>query len=260
MEFATIRLEREGAVARIVLARSDRLNALTWDMAHELSRALNNLGDARALLLTGEGRAFCAGADLAPTIDTEEGVAETIYRTLTGALNPVILQLLDLPIPTVVAVNGAAAGIGCPLALAGDFVLAAESAYFLQAFVNIGLVPDGGSSWMLPRLIGTARAMEMMMLGERLPAARAEQWGLIHRCVDDGALQEEAMAIARRLAAGPTKALNAIRQNVRTAMLLDLPAMMDREAEAQHAAAGTQDGEEGVRSFLEKRVPRFSGN
>ena len=113
---------------------------------------------------------------------------------------------------------------------------------------------------MLPRLIGTARAMEMMMLGERLPAPRAEQWGLIHRCVDDGALQEEAMAIARRLAAGPTKALNAIRQNVRTAMLLDLPAMMDREAEAQHAAAGTQDGEEGVRSFLEKRVPRFSGN
>lgn len=259
MSFESIRLERVGAVARIVLNRPERLNACPPSMAVEISDALAMLGDARAVLLTGEGRAFCSGADLAATGARSITGGAGSYKALTESYNPLILKLSRVPVPVVIAVNGPAAGVGCSLALAGDFTLAAKSAYFLQAFVNIGLVPDGGSSWILPRLVGKARAMQMMMLGERIPAAQAEDWGLIYKAVDDAALADEALALATRLAAGPTLALGILRQNAARALETDLAAALLAEAEGQNRAGDSADAAEGIRAFLEKRKADFQG-
>lgn len=259
MSFESIRLERVGAVARIVLNRPERLNACPPSMAVEISDALAMLGDARAVLLTGEGRAFCSGADLAATGARSITGGAGSYKALTEAYNPMILKLSRVPVPVVIAVNGPAAGVGCSLALAGDFTLAAKSAYFLQAFVNIGLVPDGGSSWILPRLVGKARAMQMMMLGERIGAEQAADWGLIYRAVDDAALADEALALATRLAAGPTLALGILRQNAARALETDLAAALLAEAEGQNRAGDSADAAEGIRAFLEKRKADFQG-
>jgi 2-(1,2-epoxy-1,2-dihydrophenyl)acetyl-CoA isomerase len=217
------------------------------------------LGQARAVLLTGEGRAFCSGADLAAKGDRSITGGAGSYKALTEAYNPLILKLSRVPVPVVVAVNGPAAGVGCSLALAGDFTLAAQSAYFLQAFVNIGLVPDGGSSWILPRLIGKARAMQMMMLGERIPAVQAQDWGLIYKAVDDEDLQAQALALATRLANGPTVALGTLRQTVARALETDLAGALLSEAEGQHKAGDSTDAAEGIAAFLEKRAARFTG-
>lgn len=259
MSFETIRLEHVGPVAKIVLNRPERLNACPPDMAVEISDALAMLGDARAVLLTGEGRAFCSGADLSSTGKRSISGGAGSYKALTEAYNPLILKLSRLPLPVVVAVNGPAAGVGCSLALAGDFTLAAMSAYFLQAFVNIGLVPDGGSTWILPRLIGKARAMQMMMLGERIGAEQAHEWGLIYKAVDDAALQDEALALATRLAHGPTVALGTLRQNLARAVESDLATTLLVEAEGQRKAGDSADAAEGIRAFLEKRKPAFTG-
>ena len=259
MSFDTIRLEHIGPVAKIVLNRPERLNACPPNMAVELADALSMLGDARAVLLTGEGRAFCSGADLASTGARSITGGAGSYKALTEAYNPLILKLSRVAVPVVVAVNGPAAGVGCSLALAGDFTLAAHSAYFLQAFVNIGLVPDGGSTWILPRLIGKARAAQMMMLGERIGAQQAQDWGLIYRAVDDAALQAEALALATRLANGPTVALGTLRQNLARAVESDLANTLLIEAEGQRKAGDSKDAAEGIAAFLQKRKPAFTG-
>ena len=171
-----------------------------------------------------------------------------------------IAKLARLSVPVVTAVNGPAAGVGCSIALMGDFVLAAKSAYFLLAFVNIGLVPDGGASWVLPRLIGKPRATQMMMLGERVSAEKAEDWGMIYKAVDDAVLADEAMALADRLANGPTVALGTMRQNLARALETDLPAALLTEAEGQWRAGDSADSKEGIKAFLEKRKADFKGN
>lgn len=252
-----ILLGRRGDVLLITLNRPERLNAASLELADELTAALGDLGGARAVMITGAGRAFCSGADLQMRGDGHRG--EASHAALTCHYNPLMLALAELSVPVVAAVNGPAAGIGCSLALAADFVVAARSAYFLQAFVNIGLVPDGGASWMLPRLVGRARATEMMMLGEKVGAEKAEEWGMIHACVDDEALMPRALALAERLAAGPTVALGVMRRNVAAAAESGYADALAREADGQRTAAGSADAAEGARAFLEKRTPGFEG-
>lgn len=259
MEFATIRVERVGDVRKIALNRPERLNACPPEMAVEIAKAISDLDGARTVLITGEGRAFCSGADLSAGSDNSIEGGRGAYTALTRAYNPLLLLLSRLAVPVVTAVNGPAAGIGCSIALAGDFVLAGRSAYFLQAFVNIGLIPDGGASWMLTRLIGKARATEMMMLGEKIGAEKAESWGLIYKTVDDATLQDEAMALATRLAAGPTVALGTMRQTISKALEADYASALLMEAEGQWKAGDSKDAAEGARAFLEKRKARFSG-
>ncbi|WP_374405345.1 enoyl-CoA hydratase-related protein [Pelagerythrobacter sp.] len=263
MEFQTIRLDIADSIATITLNRPERLNACSLDMADELSLALDNLGPeengARVLVLTGEGRAFCSGADLAARGDRPVNGGQGSYMALTEKYNPLMMKLARLDLPVVCAVNGPAAGIGCSLALAGDFVIAGASGYFLQAFVNIGLVPDGGASWMLPRLIGKARATEMMMLGEKIGADQAFEWGLIHKAVADEALADETKALAVRLASGPTLAYATMRRNLLTALDSSYAEALLAEAEGQRTAGGSEDAMEGGMAFLQKRKPVFKG-
>lgn len=259
--FEMIRVVRDGPLAIITLNRPDRLNAAPPQMFDEIKAAAMLAADdgARALLITGEGRAFCSGADLAANAASDVPPAERTRNSLTNHYNPAMMALADLPIPIVTAVNGVAAGIGCSLALASDFAIAGESAYFLLAFVNIGLVPDGGATWWIPRSIGSARAMEMMMLGERIPAAKAAEWGMIYKSVPDSALIDEARALATRLANGPTLALGSMRKLVRDAMHSSYPAALMAEADAQAMAGGSADAMEGIGAFLMKRPAKFSG-
>jgi 2-(1,2-epoxy-1,2-dihydrophenyl)acetyl-CoA isomerase len=259
MRFASIRLDQGAdAVATITLARPHTLNALSMEMVDELRDAvaeINRSSEARCLLITGEGQGFSSGADLA----AGGGLPEDAGATLEKHFNPLIEALFALPIPVVAAVNGVAAGAGCSIALAADIVIAARSAYFLQAFVNVGLIPDAGATWLLPRLAGRARAMEMMMLGERLSAAQALEWGLISRVVDDDRLASEAGTLAARLAAGPTVALGLIRRLARDAEQVSLGDALAMERAAQREASATEDFKTGVGAFLAKQPPRFEG-
>jgi 2-(1,2-epoxy-1,2-dihydrophenyl)acetyl-CoA isomerase len=280
--FETIRFAMNGNVAMITLNRPARLNAappLMFAEIHQVLKALPGFG-ARALLMTGEGRAFCSGADLqanaqaAADASANSGTnanagpgaapqnitrGERSYKALTEVYGPTMLAISKLSLPVVTAVNGVAAGIGCSLALAGDFTLAAKSAYFLQAFVNIGLVPDGGSSWMLTRLVGKARATEMMLLGERISAEKAEQWGLIYRAVEDADLQAQALALAQRLANGPTVALGLMRQGLAGALEQTYAEALNTEARHQSIAANSADASEGGQAFLQRRKAVFAG-
>jgi len=258
-DYGTIRYALADAVATITLARPERLNAIVPAMLDELRQALARAVDegARAVLIAGEGRAFCSGADLIARSDG--GLPDDLGAVLETQYNPLALQLADLPIPVVTAVQGAAAGAGCSLALHGDFVVAAESAYFLLAFVNIGLVPDFGATWLVAKGAGRAKALEMMLLGERVPAARALEWGLIYRVVADEMLLAEAEALAKRLAAGPTRAMGMIRRAVGRALVTTLPEVLAQEAVDQRAAGRTADFAEGVMAFVGKRDARFVG-
>lgn len=262
-EYEHIRVERaetDGApVTAITLNRPERLNAMPPEMAVELRDVLAEPGDTRAFLITGEGRAFCSGADLAAKRDRPVSGGRGAYDSLGMSYNPLMVQMAQCEVPIVAAVNGPAAGIGCSVALAADFVIAGSSAYFLQAFVNIGLVPDGGASWMLPRLVGKARATEMMMLGEKIEAGKAERWGLIHKAVADGILMDEARALAARLANGPTLALGQMRANIMHALQHDLPSALHQEAIGQRRAGDSNDAVEGGMAFLQKRKPAFKG-
>ena len=259
-EYETILAEKKGDVLVVTLNRPERLNAASLQMADDLSIALYDLQGARALLITGAGRAFCSGADLqARGGDSAVKGGDASHRALMNHYNPALSQILRLPIPVVTAVNGPAAGVGCSIGLSGDFVFAGKSAYFLQAFVNIGLVPDGGSTWLLTKAIGKARATRMMMLGERIGAEQAEEWGLIYKATEDDALMDEALALATRLAAGPTVALATMRRNIMTALDGTFDEVLRAEAEGQRIAGGTQDAREGGLSFLEKRKPAFKG-
>lgn len=254
-----ILIERRGAVLVVTLNRAERLNAAPPRMFDEMHAAVGSLDGARAVLLAGAGRAFCAGADVGDVALGGDDPGGATFRALTESYHPMLTALADLDVPVVSAVRGAAAGIGCSLALAADFCVCSETAYFLQAFVNIGLVPDGGASWMLPRLIGRARASEMMLLGERVSAARALDWGMIHEVVADDALDAAAFALAERLAAGPTVALGLMRRQLRDAYESDYAGAMLAEAEKQRTARGTADAIEGGTAFLEKRKPAFRG-
>ena len=258
MTYEHIRVELgPAAVATVTIARPEKLNALSAQTVDELRSAVEEApkSGARCLLLTGEGRGFSSGADLT----SGGGLPADAGEALDKHFNPLVEALFALPIPVVAAVNGAAAGAGCSLALAADIVIAARSAYFLQAFVNIGLIPDAGATWLLPRLAGRARAMEMMMLGERIPAEQAQQWGLISRVVDDEYLTSEAVALATRLAQGPTMALGLIRKLAREAERLPLTEALGAERVAQREAGHTEDFKQAVLSFLQKQQPRFEG-
>ncbi len=258
MSYEQIRLEI-GAdhVATLTLNRPDSLNALTATMLDEIRAAVESLPEAgaRALLLTGAGRGFSSGADLA----SGGGLPDDVGAALEAHFNPLVEALSACPLPVVAAVNGPAAGAGCSLALAADIVIAARSAYFLQAFINIGLIPDAGATWLLPRLAGRARAMEMMMLGERVPSEQALAWGMISRVVDDDALPGEAAALAARLAAGPTVAYGLLRRLARDSEQLPLADALAAERVAQRDAGRTEDFRRAVFAFLQKQRPHFEG-
>ncbi len=260
MTYETITVDVSDQIATITLNRPDRLNACSLDMAGEINDALAaDLGDARCLIITGAGRGFCAGADLQSTGKRSIAGGEGSYIALTRHYNPLMMNLARLNLPIITAVNGAAAGVGCSIGLCGDFVIAGKSGYFLQAFVNIGLVPDGGASWMLPRMVGKARATEMMMLGEKISADKAADWGLIYKAVEDDVLQAEARALATRLANGPTVAYATMRKNILTALESSYADGLLAEAEGQRIASGTADAVEGGMAFLQKRKAAFMG-
>lgn len=260
MTYETIRVENDGPLTTITLNRPDRLNAMPPQMADEIGQVFYDLGDARAVLITGEGKGFCSGADLSARGDGSAlGGKGGSHEALSNHYNPAVSHLIRAKVPVICAVNGPAAGVGCSLALAADFTIAGRSAYFLQAFVNIGLVPDGGSTWLLARAIGRARATRMMMLGEKISASQAEEWGLIYKCVDDDALMDEARALADKLANGPTLAYAHMKRNIATALDGSLQQVLLAEAEAQHVAGSTADAKEGGKAFLEKRKAVFKG-
>jgi 2-(1,2-epoxy-1,2-dihydrophenyl)acetyl-CoA isomerase len=258
MTYAQIRFDLSDAgVATITLNRPDNLNALNAAMLGEIRAAVDGLpgSGARALLLAGEGRGFSSGADLA----AGGGLPDDVGAALEAHFNPLIEALFACPLPVVAAVNGPCAGAGCSLALAADLVIAGRSAYFLQAFINIGLIPDAGATWLLPRLAGRARAMEMMMLGERIPAEKAADWGLISRVVEDDDLAAEAAALATRLAEGPTVAHGLLRRLARNAEQLNLTDALIAERIAQREAGRTEDFRKAVFAFLQKQKPEFEG-
>ncbi|KPP81856.1 enoyl-CoA hydratase-related protein [Erythrobacter sp. HL-111] len=260
MSYETIRVEREGPLLTITLNRPERLNAMPPQMADELGQAFYDLGDTRAVLITGEGKGFCSGADLsARSNGSALGGKGGSHEALIQHYNPAVSQLIRADVPVICAVNGPAAGVGCSLALAADFTIAAKSAYFLQAFVNIGLVPDGGSTWLLTRAIGRARATRMMMLGEKISGQQAEEWGLVYKCVEDDALMDEAKALAEKLANGPTLAYAHIKRNISTAIDQNLQMVLLAEAEAQRIAGASEDAREGGMAFLQKRKAEFKG-
>ena len=260
--YATIELTRSDALATLVLDRPQAMNAWDAQMADELRDAIADVArdpDVRALLITGRGRAFSAGADVKSGFPpTSEGHWD-VHTRLVEVHHPVITGLREMPKPAVAAVRGAAAGIGCSLALACDLVVAAESSYFLLAFVNIGLAPDGGASAFVAARAGVGRATEMALLGEPIPAPRAVEWGLANRVVPDERLDEEALALARRLAAGPTLAYAAAKREFNAWSYASLRAQLALEADEQQQLAATHDRAEGVGAFVEKRTARFLG-
>jgi 2-(1,2-epoxy-1,2-dihydrophenyl)acetyl-CoA isomerase len=247
----------DDGVAVLTLNRPKCLNALSPALLGTIRQALDRGVEegARCILVKGEGRAFSAGADLVGT----GGLPDDLGALLEEYYNPLIRQIATLPIPVVCAVQGAAAGAGCSIALSADLVVAARSAYFLLAFANIGLVPDAGATWMLTRAVGRARAMEMALLGEKIGAEKAADWGLIHKAVDDDALDETALALAKRLAAGPAFALGMIRKAVNAALDTSLEDVLDRERDEQRTAGRTEDAREAITAFGEKRKPIFRG-
>jgi len=258
MDFDHIRVEiGPAAVATITLNRPESLNALNGAMVDELRAAVESLpaSGARCLLLAGAGRGFSSGADLA----SGGGLPDDVGASLEAHFNPLVEALFALPLPVVAAVRGPCAGAGCSLALAADIVIASETAYFLQAFINIGLIPDAGATWLLPRLAGRARAMEMMMLGERIPARQAADWGMISRVVEDEALDREASALTTRLAQGPTIAYGLLRRLARDAEQTPLTDALTAERHAQTDAGRTADFRSAVMAFIQKQKPRFEG-
>jgi 2-(1,2-epoxy-1,2-dihydrophenyl)acetyl-CoA isomerase len=262
-EFETVRLDVANGVATLTLARPDRLNSFTVQMHREVQAALARVradSSARCLVLTGAGRGFCAGQDLADRAVDPGQAPVDLGESIERCYKPLVMALRELERPTLAAVNGVAAGAGANIALACDLVFAARSASFVQAFSKIGLVPDSGGTWWLPRLIGPARAMGLALTAEKLSAEQAEQWGLIWRCVDDEALMPTVMALARQLAAGPTLAYVRTRQAMEAGESLPLAASLDLERDFQRELGHSADYREGVAAFIAKRAPQFKGH
>ena len=263
-QLETVNVRVHDAAATIELNRPHALNAWNAQLGADLLSALRAAAadDAvRAIVITGAGRGFSSGADLrdisgGATVDGRPDV----YTTLTERYHPIMKAIREVPKPVLAAVNGPAVGIGCSLALCCDLIMAGESAYFLLAFVNIGLVPDGGSSLLVPTRVGMARATEMSMLGERVGAAQALEWGLINRVVPDGRLSEEAAALAARLASGPTRSYAGAKRQLNNWLYARMGEQLELEAQIQQEMAGSGDFLEGVTAFAEKRPARFSGS
>jgi 2-(1,2-epoxy-1,2-dihydrophenyl)acetyl-CoA isomerase len=259
----TVDLTTDGSAARILLNRPDALNAWNEQFGRDLLDAVTTVAgeeSIRALLLTGAGRGFSSGADLKEQRGSDDSGMPDLSARLTDIYHPIITGLREMPKPVVAAVNGPAVGIGCSLALAADLIVAAESAYFLLAFVNIGLVPDGGSTAFLPARVGYARAAEMAMLGERVPATQAHDWGLINQVVADDELEPVSSALLERLAKGPTTSYAGSKRLLNRRMYADLAGQLDAEAEAQRDQGQSSDFIEGVVAFVEKREPNFTGS
>ncbi len=257
-----ITLSIDAGIANLTLARPAALNALSRPLLLEMIAALDYLRDtktARVLVLRGEGKGFSSGADLASGSSPAGAAGFDAGDVLEHYYNPLMERLFALPIPIVAGVQGPVAGAGCMLALFADIVIAARSAFFLQAFVNIGLVPDAGSMWLLPRLIGRSRALGMMMLGERISAEKALEWGMIYDVVDTEALDAAVDDIAVRFAKGPTRSYALIRQGVRVALEQSFTQALQMEREAQRLAGNSSDFREGVSAFREKRPAQFTG-
>jgi len=262
--YKTILLERAGGVATLTLNRPDKLNSFTVEMHGELRDALKAIagdGATRCLLLTGAGRGFCAGQDLSDRVMNADagGRAPDLGDSLENRYNPLVRALRALEMPVVCAVNGVAAGAGANLALACDIVLAAKSASFIQAFCKIGLVPDSGGTWTLPRLVGAARATALAMLGDKVGAEQAAAWGMIWRAVDDDKLMEEARGLAAQLASQATRGLALVKRALNASAANSLDQQLDLERDLQTLAGRTRDYQEGVAAFLEKRAPKFEG-
>jgi 2-(1,2-epoxy-1,2-dihydrophenyl)acetyl-CoA isomerase len=258
----TVDLTTEDSAARILLNRPEALNAWNEQFGNDLLDAVTTVAgndSIRALLITGAGRGFSSGADLKEQRSTADGLPDLSSR-LREIYHPIITGLREMPKPVVAAVNGPAVGIGCSLALAADLIVAAESAYFLLAFVNIGLVPDGGSTAFLPARVGYARAAEMAMLGERVPAEQALEWGLVNRVVPDDDLGGAGDALLQLLAQGPTTSYAGSKRLLNRRMYAGLAEQLEAEADQQREQGSTQDFIEGVTAFVEKRPPNFTGS
>ncbi|MDY7117864.1 2-(1,2-epoxy-1,2-dihydrophenyl)acetyl-CoA isomerase PaaG [Halomonas sp. SSL-5] len=252
----------EDGVARITLNRPDNLNSFNAELHAEMRHALKAArqdNSVRALLLTGNGRGFCAGQDLSDRNVAPGAEAPDLGESLEKRYNPMLRTIRDLPFPVICAVNGVAAGAGANIAMACDIVLAARSASFIQAFCKIGLVPDSGGTWSLPRLVGMARAKGLAMLGDKLSAEQAEQWGMIWKVVDDESLQDEALTLARHLANQPTRGLALIKRALHASADNTFDAQLDLERDLQRLAGRTDDYREGVAAFMDKRQPSFKG-
>jgi 2-(1,2-epoxy-1,2-dihydrophenyl)acetyl-CoA isomerase len=260
--YETILFSIDDRAARLTLNRPDRLNSFTVQMHEEVAAALDSVerdASVRTLLITGSGRGFCAGQDLSDRAVSPGGSDVDLGESLEKRYNPLIRRVTSLPMPVVCAVNGVAAGAGANLALAADVVIAARSAKFIQSFANIGLVPDSGGTWVLPRLAGQARALGMALIGEAVSAEQAEAWGLIWKCVDDDALQATAGALIAKFAAAPTKGLAETKRAIRTASSRSLDKQLDLERDLQRMLGRTEDYREGVDAFLNKRKAEFKG-
>jgi 2-(1,2-epoxy-1,2-dihydrophenyl)acetyl-CoA isomerase len=260
--YETVDVNRDGAAVKIALNRPDRMNAWSDGLSQDLLAVLREVAadeTVRAVMLTGNGRAFCSGADLKDGADDAVAGKLDTYTTLTRWYHPIVTTIREMPKPVLTAVNGPAAGAGLSLALAGDLVVAAESAYFMLAFVGIGLVPDGGASLFVPSRVGFARAAEMAMLGERVSAAKAVDWGLINSAWPDAEFAAKAGALLARLAAGPTRSYAGSKRELNHWMYDRMAAHLELEASIQGELAASADFVEGVSAFLQKRPPEFGG-
>jgi 2-(1,2-epoxy-1,2-dihydrophenyl)acetyl-CoA isomerase len=261
MSYETILFEVTRGVARLTLNRPDKLNSFNATMHEEVRHALARVGEeaVRVLVLSGAGRAFCAGQDLGDRAVAPGGAAVDLGESIEKNYNPLVRSLCSLPLPVIAAVNGVAAGAGANIALACDLVIAARSASFVQAFAKLGLLPDSGGTWTLPRLVGQARALGLTLLGDRLPAEQAAAWGMIWQCVEDAQLQSTVNALAEQLAEAPTRGLAATKAAIRSGWQRDFAAQLDCERDVQRELGRSADYAEGVAAFAAKRAPRFTG-
>lgn len=260
--YQTIKLEKNNGVAKLTLNRPDRLNSFNTQMHEELQQALDNIamdGESRCLMLTGSGRGFCAGQDLNDRAVNTEGEAPDLGVSVEKYYNPLIRRVTNLKMPVVCALNGVAAGAGASLVMACDIVVAARSASFILSFAKVGLVPDSGSSWHFARALGLPRAKALAMLGNKLKAEQAEQWGLIYQVVDDEKLLDEANKLTNHLASQPTEALANIKDLIHTSFDYSLSEQLERERKAMQHLGRSHDYKEGVAAFIEKREARFKG-